>query len=96
MISLSKAWDKVEQTFEEWYCNYCGTAQKKNTIYNKKKGDRTTNCTLCGAVIRFYVVNMPTKTVVEAIEVFNKTPMTDNQTGHKPYKKRRKRRKVKK
>jgi uncharacterized Zn finger protein len=82
-----------EQTFEEWYCAYCGTAQKKNTVYCKKKGDRTTTCTECGAVIRFYVVNMPTKTVVEAITSFNTTQMTDHQTGHKPYKKRRKRKK---
>jgi hypothetical protein len=81
------------ETFEEWYCSYCGCAQKKNTIRNKYSGYRTITCTLCGAVIRFYVVNMPTKTVVEAIEVFNATPMTDSQTGHKPYKKRRKRRK---
>jgi uncharacterized Zn finger protein len=88
---------KAEETFEEWFCGYCGTAQKKNTVYNKTSKHRITTCTECGAVIRFRVINMPTKTVVEAIASFNTTKLTDSQAGHKPYRKRkRRRRKVKK
>jgi len=82
-----------EHTFEEWYCGFCGTAKKKNTVVNPKTRDRLLTCEDCGIVLRFYVVSPASKTTGEAEKSFKKTQLTKNQefgSGNKPYKGRKK------
>ena len=83
------------QNNEEYYCLNCGTAQKGNTVVRTKTKDRILTCSDCEIQIRFYVMSPPKKTVAEAAKSFDATPLTDRQTGHKPYTKRRKSRKNK-
>lgn len=69
----------LEPQYEEWYCAFCGTAQKKNTLVNNETGDRLLTCRDCNIVLAFYIKAKPTKTVGEAEESFKKTPLTDHQ-----------------
>jgi uncharacterized Zn finger protein len=87
---------KPVQTFEEWYCGNCGSAQKKNTVVNKKAGDRLLTCTDCGIVLRFYIQSPATATKWLAQESFDKTELTKQQktgSGNKPFKYKGKKRK---
>lgn len=83
------------EIFEEWYCGFCGTAKKKNTVVNKKAGDRLLTCTDCNIVIRFYIQSPATKTVAEAVKSFEAVPLTDSQRygGTTRGKKRKKKKK---
>ena len=87
---MNKEKNKLQNN-EEYYCLNCGTAQ---TVVTPKSKDRILTCSDCEIQIRFYVMSPPKKTVAEAAKSFHATPLTDRQTGHKPYRKRRKRRKV--
>lgn len=89
----------LEPQYEEWYCAFCGTAQKKNTLVNNETGDRLLTCHDCGIILGFYIKAKPTKTVAEATKSFEDTPLTDHQStgrANTGKSKRKRKRKVKK
>ena len=62
----------------EFFCACCGTRTVNNTT-RASTGDYLLTCAVCQAGIRFYITLKPSRTLEEAEQIFNETPLTENQ-----------------
>ena len=64
----------------EKFCVNCGTKKKGNTqIVRKANIDFLVTCKTCGLEAAVLIIKVPKLDEDEAVEVFNKTPLTDRQ-----------------